>query len=56
MSEGEKPTKNTKYILRTDIMHEKEVDRNKIEEKFKKGQIYGEWHKHYELSCLNYTE
>ena len=54
--EGEKPTKNTKYILRTDIMHEKEVDRNKIEEKFKKGQIYGEWHKHYEPSCLNYTE
>ena len=54
--EGEAPTKSTKYILRTDILHEKMVDKAKIEEKFKKNQLYGEWHKHYEPSCLHYTE
>ena len=54
--EGESPTKSTKYILRTDIMHEKKVSSNKIEEKFKKGQVYGEWHRHFEPSCFNYTE
>ncbi len=54
--EGEAPSKSTKYILRTDILHEKKVDKAKIEEKFKKNQVYGEWHKHYEPSCLNYTE
>ena len=54
--EGEAPKKSTKYILRTDILHEKKVDKAKIEEKFKKNQVYGEWHKHYEPSCLNYTE
>ena len=54
--EGEPPKKSTKYILRTDILHEKEVDICKVQEKFKKGQEYGEWHKHYEPSCLNYTE
>ena len=54
--EGETPKKSTKYILRSDILHEKEVDVNKIQEKLKKNQILGEWHKHYEPSCLNYTE
>lgn len=54
--EGEPPTKSTKYILRTDVMHEKKVSINKVEEKFKKGQIYGEWHRHFEPSCFNYTE
>jgi len=54
--EGEAPKKSTKYILRTDILHEKYVDRAKIEEKFKKNQVYGEWHKHYEPSCLLYSD
>ena len=54
--EGEAPSKSTKYILRTDILHEKKVEKAKIEDKFKKNQVYGEWHKHYEPSCLNYTE
>ena len=54
--EGEVPTKSTKYILITDILHEKKVDKAKIKEKFKKNQNYGAWHKHYEPSCLNYTE
>jgi len=54
--EGEAPKKSTKYILRTDILHEKKVDRAKIEEKFKKNQVYGELHKHYEPSCLLYSD
>lgn len=54
--EGEAPTKSTKYILRTDVMHEKKVSSNKVEEKFKKGQTLGEWHRHFEPSCFNYTE
>ena len=54
--EGEAPKKSTKYILRTDILHEKKVEKAKIDEKFKKNQVYGQWHKHYEPSCLNYTE
>jgi hypothetical protein len=54
--EGESPRKSTKYILRTDILHEKVVSESKVDEKFKKGQVYGGWHRHYEPSCLNYTE
>jgi len=54
--EVEAPKKSTKYILRTDILHEKKVDRAKIEEKFKKNQVYGELHKHYEPSCLLYSD
>ena len=54
--EGESPKKSTKYILRTDILHEKIVNESKVDEKFKKEQEYGEWHRHYEPSCLNYTE
>jgi hypothetical protein len=54
--EGEAPKKSTKYILRTDILYEKKVDKNKIDEKFKKNQVYGDWHRHFEPSCINYTE
>lgn len=54
--EGEEVTKGTKYIIRTDVLHEKEVSPERIQEKFKKGQVFGEWSKHYEPSCLNYTE
>ena len=54
--EGESPKKSTKYILRTDILHEKEVKLNKVEGKIKKGATFSEWHKHFEPSCLNYTE
>jgi len=39
--EYEQVIKSTKYILRTDILHEKKVDKAKIEEKFKKNQVYG---------------
>lgn len=54
--EGESPQKSIKYILRTDIMHEKEVDKAKAEGKIKKNQEFSEWHKHFEPSCFNYTE
>ena len=54
--EGESPKKSTKYILRTDILHEKEVTLNKADGKIKKGAIFSEWHKHFEPSCFNYTE
>lgn len=54
--EGESPKKSTKYILRTDIMHEKIVSQSKVEGKIKKGNEFSEWHKHFEPSCFNYTE
>jgi hypothetical protein len=55
--EGQPPTKNTKYILRTDIMHEKEVLKERVTNKFNnKNDIYSEWTRHCEPSCLNYTE
>eukprot|EP00035_Acanthoeca_spectabilis_P038840 m.56675 g.56675 ORF g.56675 m.56675 type:complete len:265 (+) comp9315_c0_seq1:476-1270(+) len=54
--EGEAPRKGTKYILRTDILHEKEVASSQVTEKFKKGQTLGEWTRHFEPSCLHYTE
>lgn len=53
---GEVVTKGTKYILRTDILHEKEVSKERVTDKFKKNQEYGIWHQHFEPSCKNYTE
>lgn len=54
--EGEPPIKSTKYILRTDIIHERKASTNKVTENFKKIQVYGEWQKYFEPSCINYTE
>lgn len=53
---GLEVTKGTKYVLRTDIVHEKEVSKERVTDKFKKRQEYGNWHKHFEPSCKNYTE
>jgi hypothetical protein len=54
--EGEAPVKGVKYIVRTDILHEKPVDSSRVTLKFAKGSEYSEWGYHYEPSCLNYTE
>ncbi len=54
--DGEPPAKGTKYILRTDILHERPVDFNIVTDKFTKTHTVGEWTRHYEPSCLNYTE
>jgi len=54
--EGEAPQKGTKYIMRSDIVHERPVPAARVAEKFKKGQLFGEWTRHYEPSCLHYTE
>ena len=54
--EGEAPQKGTKYILRSDIVHERPVAATRVAEKFKKGQTFGGWTRHYEPSCLHYTE
>lgn len=54
--DGEPPAKGTKFILRTDILHERPVAANIVSEKFKKGQVFGDWTRHFEPSCLNYTE
>jgi len=57
--EGEAPAKGCKYILRTDIVHERPIeskcinDKNKI---LKKKTVYSDWERHYEPSCLNYSE
>jgi len=54
--EGEAPQKGTKYILRSDIVHERPVPAERVTDKFKKGMLFGEWTRHYEPSCLHYTE
>ena len=56
--EGEAPQKGVKYILRTDIVHEREINPEFIDKsnKIPKGNEYSEWTRHYEPSCLNYTE
>jgi hypothetical protein len=55
MHEGKAPKKYVKYILRTDIVHEKEVTKNVVGNELKKGE-YSTWTKHHEPSCLHYTE
>ena len=54
--EGESPDKGVKYILRTDIVHEKEIEKRSVNYKFKKKQMLSEWERHYEPSCLHYSE
>jgi len=54
--EGEAPLKGRKYVMRTDILHEKEVPKDRVNLKFSKNANVTEWRKHYEPSCLNYTE
>lgn len=54
--EGKPPLKARKYILRTDILHEKPVPKDRVTLKMKKGQLYSDWQRHYEPSCLHYTE
>jgi hypothetical protein len=56
--EGETPAKGTKYVLRTDIVHEKPVSASKAEPKFKtkKGNNLTAWIRHHEPSCANYSE
>ena len=54
--EGIAPKKNSKYILRTDIIHEREINGNNVSYKFKKNEILSEWTRHFEPSCLNYSE
>lgn len=55
--EGEPPRKGVKYILRTDIVHEKPVSAERASDvKFRKGEIYTDWERHFEPSCINYTE
>ena len=54
--EGRPPSKARKYILRTDILHEKPVTKDRVTMKMRKGQLFSEWQRHYEPSCLHYTE
>jgi hypothetical protein len=54
--EGEAPLKGTKYILRTDILHERPVPKERVNMKIVKGSDYSEWTRHYEPSCLHYSE
>ena len=55
--EGQAPHKGIKYILRTDIVHEKEIGKLKSDTiKFEKGKTLTEWARHYEPYCINYSE
>ena len=56
LHEGLPPTKGTKYILRTDIIHEREVVRNqKVKVDLSKNKE-GEWERLFETSCKNYAD
>jgi len=54
LHEGLPPTKGIKYLLRTDIIHERKVERNVkfVEEK----EFTGEWERLFETSCKNYAD
>ena len=54
--EGIPPIKSTKYILRTDIIHERDIDVKNVSYKFKKNETLSKWTKYFEPSCFNYTE
>jgi hypothetical protein len=54
--EGIPPLKNTKYILRTDIIHERDIEMRNVQYKFKKNETLSKWTRHFEPSCLNFTE
>lgn len=54
--EGQAPEKGIKYIVRTDILHEKPVPKDRVHLKMKKGESHSEWTRHYEPSCLHYSE
>jgi len=70
LHEGLAPTKGVKYILRTDIIHERHMPKNKKLEKFNNGKgrkmnkkqaekelnKVCEWEKLFETSCKNYAD
>ena len=54
LHEGLPTTKGTKYILRTDVIHQKEVIRpNNIK---LDSSDYGNWERLFETSCKNYAD
>jgi hypothetical protein len=56
LHEGLPPTKGIKYILRTDIIYQRHIIRNKhIKINLSKDKI-GEWERLFETSCKNYAD
>lgn len=56
LHEGLPTTKGIKYLLRTDIIHEKKIERNiKFSNKSEKDFV-GEWERLFETSCKNYAD
>ena len=56
LHEGLPTTKGTKYILRSDIIHQKEIIRNeKVKIDLTKDKI-GVWERLFETSCKNYAD
>ena len=50
------PPKGTKYLLRTDIIHERKIERRvKVGDSSKKDGV-GEWERLFETSCKNYAD
>mgnify|MGYP006411309145 CR=1 FL=1 len=56
LHEGLPPTKGIKYILRTDIIHQREVIRNKYTKIDLSKDKTGEWERLFETSCKNYAD
>ena len=54
--DAEAPAGGIKYILRTDVLHERVVPAVRVQQAFAKGEEYTDWTRHYEPSCPNYTE
>jgi len=55
LHEGSAPTHGTKYILRTDIIHERHRPRPARVEA-PTAEFVGEWERIFETSCKNYAE
>ena len=56
LHEGVAPTKGIKYILRTDIIHEKEIQRDaRLKVRPTRAQV-GDWERIFETSCKNYAD
>ena len=56
LHEGLPTTKGIKYILRTDIIHQKEIIRNKKIKVDLNKNIVGKWERIFETSCKNYAD
>lgn len=56
LHEGLPPKKGIKYLLRTDIIHERKIQRNSKVLLESKKDFVGDWERLFETSCKNYAD